>query len=722
MDYVAVPSLTGGQKTGYEDGGESGMKKLDYKARAERIARNPVFEALSAGLRHNGAAHIQTYMSGKAKGKARARTVTTDSSEDSEDDYGTIFVSRPLKRKGKDRETDEDDPSCGSPLRKKKFIHRFKAVDSASSSSPHFPLSQAPSKAKAKLTPQSKTKRSICDFLLLDVSDDPPPGLLPTTRATLSSIRHLRMAYEVDRGREKIWDARHDVGDEYPEARYAVNDVVPSPSGKKKMKAKPRVAYPAQTKSTATAQLGSIPGGVTDDSRRISLELNTIEPGQYRPGASTSASTIVKTGKARPRVQALESLGPGPHPGFIEKETADHIAGTNPPLSDVLMDNAPSETDGRSTDADGEGEVDMDYFLNDLENHFDTAGTGNIPSDIVMNDNDEEQRGELVSIPTMFSSIQADPLSSLDIYSSEGYVHADHPNQSNMNDEEAIHSGGDLFLPGPDRAENGDDALYPTSNDYTGSPWVSGAESDFQSHSPVDATTDSPLNGTWDGTIDPSLLGGGEPVSQPLTPSPSPPPFADHGTVSNAEASSSRLPVEFNASISDGLPPRRQSSQRMSRPRIRVNYIDVDDLDLSTESDSEADLLDVTRQSGYTSDSMYQSNASDSHSRSMRPAPDIRIPDGSTSASTSTSASKHALEVAPVPPPKPAVPKKRTKAQALTKNSPGVSWCHQCRHYNLVDKMKCTNLRPAGDLCKFMFCLICVEKRYVVYFSTLVSF
>jgi hypothetical protein len=74
---------------------------LDVRARAEL---NPVFKALSAGLRDNGA-DIQIYTSSKAKGKERPRTVTTYSEDGSA--CGTIFVSRPLKQKGRNREIDE---------------------------------------------------------------------------------------------------------------------------------------------------------------------------------------------------------------------------------------------------------------------------------------------------------------------------------------------------------------------------------------------------------------------------------------------------------------------------------------------------------------------------------------------------------------------------------------------------------------------------------------
>jgi hypothetical protein len=42
-----------------------------------------------------------------------------------------------------------------------------------------------------------------------------------------------------------------------------------------------------------------------------------------------------------------------------------------------------------------------------------------------------------------------------------------------------------------------------------------------------------------------------------------------------------------------------------------------------------------------------------------------------------------------------------------------VTWCHQCRRNTFHDKMKCTNLRPEGELCTQRFCIICVEKRYL---------
>lgn len=698
MDCVEVPFLSGSARAKYEDGGESGKNRLDNKARAERMPRNSVFEALSAGLRHN-AAHIQTYTSSKAKGKARAMSPTTDSGrEDFEEDYGTIFVSRPLKRKEKGRESDEDDPSYGSPPRKKKYIRRPKAIDSVSAS--HVPQSPALVKGKAKAGPQSKAKRRTCDFLLLDVSDanDPPPGLLPTTRATLSSIRHLRRVHGVDREREKLWESRYDAGEEYPEAHLVVH---PSSAEKKKKKPKSRVARPAGLKSSVTG------------SGRISSGLNGFrmnDSRQQHPDASISAFSAVTKGKGRPRIQALGSLSPSPQSGFtLERENADTMAEMNPPSSDGLMNIEPREIDATSTDADAEGDVDMDYFLNDLENHSDIAVTENVPSDVVADDKDkEEQRAGLMSIPTILSSTHADPLSSLDIYSSEGHIHADHPNPSAMNSEDTVQPQADPFLSGPDQAANGDDALYSTANDYTSSPWISGGEGDLQNHSPIDAMTESSTNGTWNGTIDPSLLGGGERVSQPLTPSPSPPPA--RSAFFNAEASSSHLPVKSHTSFDNALPPRRHSSQRIARPRHLDNYVDIDDLDLSARSDSEASFLGVSKRS--ESDSTYDSDASITVSKPTRATLAVRIPGGSTSTSASTS--RDASEVVPVsrgPAPKPVVPKKSKKP--LTKDTPGVTWCHQCRRNTFHDKMKCTNLRPEGELCTQRFCIICVEKRYL---------
>ncbi|KIM78656.1 hypothetical protein PILCRDRAFT_824286 [Piloderma croceum F 1598] len=699
LDFVEVPFMTGSVKAKYEDGGESGKNRLDHKARAEDIPRNPIFEALSAGLRHNGA-HMQTYMPNKLKGKARARFPITDSDEeDFEEDYGTIFVSRPLKRKEKGHETDEDDRSYGSPPRKKKYIRRPKAVDSASASP--VPQSSASAKGKAKAGPQTEAKRKTCDFLLLDVSDvnDPPPGLLPTTHATLSSIRHLRRVHGIDHEREKLWESRFDAGEEYSEAYHVVHL---SSAGKKKIKAKSRVARPAGVKSSATGS-GRISSGLNgfrmDDSRQHHLD------------ASISAFSPVTKGKGRPRIQALGSLSPSVPPGFtLEREHADAMAEMNPPSSDSLMNIEPREIDATSTDADAEGEVDMDYFLNDLENHSDIAVTGNVPSDVVADDKDkEEESAGLISIPTTLSSTHADPISSLDIYSSEGHIHADHPDPSAMNSEDTIQPQADPFISGQDQAVNDDDALYSTSNDYTNSPWISGGEGDFQNHSPIDAMTESSINGTWNGTIDPSLLGGGERESQPLTPSPSPPPI--RGAFFNAEASSSHLPVKSHTSFDNALPPRRHSSQRVPRPRHLDNYVDVDDLDLSADSDSEASFLGVSKRSDHVSDSTYDSDASDTVSKPTRATLAVHIPGGSTS----NTASRDTSEVAPVsrgPAPKLVAPKKGKKPQKITKHTPGVTWCHQCRRNTFHDKMKCTNLRPEGDLCTQRFCIICVEKRY----------
>ena len=737
MAYVAVPSLSKAEKALYKDDGESGKRKLDSIAQAERAPRNPIFEALSAGLQHNGS-HIQTYVSSKAKGKARAVTVDTDSDdaheESDESDYGTIFVSRPLKRKTRSRETDDDDRSYGSPPRKRKNIRPSKG-DSASGSSPHIPLSQALSKTKTKMKtvvkaktgPEAKAKRSDRDILLLEVGDlsNPPSAMLPSALATSSFLRHLRMIYTVDGAREKMWETRYNAGDAYPEPIYLVDDI-DGPSSPKEKTTKAESHMLNSALSPATAQSGPLPGGGKEDKNGPGATRSE----QCDHDASISPSTVKKRGRGRPKkIRAVESLSPKARPSYpTEGEGVNARAKVTLSLSDKLTNDPPREMDIASTSADAEGDVDMEYFLNDLGNHSAAAGTGTVlPNNVVNNKEQDEinERRSPVPMPmtTIYSPTSADPLSSLNIYSFEGHVHADHPNQSTMNDTDIIQPNADPFLSGPDGPDNGDDAFYSTPNDFTSSPWVSGAEGDYQTQSPVGAMAGSSANGAWNGTIDPSLLGGGELESQPLTPSPSPPPPTVRGGLSNAVASSSRLPVNSYSDFFNALPHRRHSSQR---PRRLQNYIDIDDLDLSarseSESESEVSSHDFTGRFDYASDSKYESDASDFDNKPSRVVPAMRIPEGSTSTSRSTS--RNIPEVAPpISAPKP-VARKKGKRKALTKDTPGVTWCHQCRRNTFHDKMKCSNTRPDGNPCDMRFCTICVEKRYVVcyYLSHFCSF
>src|SRR6202041_3632078 len=80
---------------------------------------------------------------------------------------------------------------------------------------------------------------------------------------------------------------------------------------------------------------------------------------------------------------------------------------------------------------------------------------------------------------------------------------------------------------------------------------------------------------------------------------------------------------------------------------------------------------------------------------------------------------RNTSEVAPDPrysAPKRPAPTKSIK-RTSTQKEPTLSWCHQCRRNTLHDKMKCTNIRPDGDVCPYRFCILCIKKREAVRFS-----
>lgn len=703
LAYVAVPHLPEGvRKVDYEISGERGKRKLDEKAQAERIGRNPIFEALHAGLRHNGAdhngTHIQTFVSRKAKGKARARSVTpSDEEKDWEDAYGTIFVTRPKKRKVKD----EDDRSYGSPPRKKKYIRRPNAIASAASS-PHVPLSQVVPEAKRMTKrPKPKTKQGDRDLLVLDIRDvrDLPPELLPTTRATFSSIRHLRGAYEVDGGREKMWEARCDVGDEYPTSTYAVDKISRSSSSRQqKMKGKSRVSLHAQTTPPSNAHPGSLSDDANDASRRPMLA---------RKDRSNATSPVTIKGKARLQTQAFGTLSPSPRPKSTHPPTSvgieakDTMSPLNDPTHNITLDEGVI-----STDADAEGEVDMEYFLHDMESHPAATGGGTALPDrcVEKGHENEPNSGRLVPTATMFSPAASGRLSSINMYSSEGHLHA---NQSRPHGIDNTRRDAGHFLSDSGGVGNGDDAFYSNPTDFSSSPWLSGGEGDFQHQSTLNGAAESLATDAWNGTIDPSLLGGGD-VAEPQTLSPSPSPLSS--SIRGAAETSSHQPTKLYTPFGNPSLPRR----RIPRPRLRDNFVDTEQLDLSgSESDSSSD---TTGQSDDVSDSECESDAGDTDTDTDSVSPPValttRNPGGSTSTLTSTSRDSPKS----VPDPPPAAPKriarkKPNRPPPVTKQSPALTWCHQCRRNTLHEKMKCSNKRPDGDKCQYRFCIICVEKR-----------
>jgi hypothetical protein len=173
-----------------------------------------------------------------------------------------------------------------------------------------------------------------------------------------------------------------------------------------------------------------------------------------------------------------------------------------------------------------------------------------------------------------------------------------------------------------------------------------------------------------DGTIDPSLLGGGgqtqeKSPSPSVSRSPSPPRLQRHSARNSRPA---KTTVSQRAPDSSDLPTTsRPSSQRTFRPRARPGYVPVDDLDLSSSDSDESDLF--------------------------------------------------------VPPPSPPKePKEPTKAKVQTSNTSSkavpdeslmqeeFTFCHQCRRKTYRKKMQCSSDQNPDKPCRKLYCWGCIER------------
>ena len=152
------------------------QKKLDDSARTERGAVDPMFTALNPDLQSNEA-RIQTITSRKDPWKVQAQTITTDGDDIECGGGGTIFLSRPLKRKGGNRQADGNDRSYGS----QKIQRRSKPADPVSP----LPHDVAPYHVKAKGGHKPKSKLSDYELLggehveMKDTQQEDQPDTIP---------------------------------------------------------------------------------------------------------------------------------------------------------------------------------------------------------------------------------------------------------------------------------------------------------------------------------------------------------------------------------------------------------------------------------------------------------------------------------------------------------------------------------------------------------------
>jgi hypothetical protein len=365
----------------------------------------------------------------------------------------------------------------------------------------------------------------------------------------------------------------------------------------------------------------------------------------------------------------------------------------------------PHDVDNTNTN----GQIDMEHYFEDMDGHPGTASPDVIMSGI---DEDNEIDEAPVARTVTFSPSRSASPPSPDVNLSERHNHGDHTIKLNMRGTNTPVSGPSLSS--ADSVSPGDNGLYGTSDD---SPWISIGGGDLESHSPIEGT-ESTSDSVWNGTIDPTLLGGGSLAgSHPPSPSPSPPPsplaVAVHPEVPPAETS----PPPLRASPQPPLnnEPRRNLSRRIPRRRNLDGMVPIDDLDLSAES-SQSDDSERNEDSQAKGDGHVSSRRLDNSASSRKPARSgltvhtqrELVPTSSSRDNTeSTSRRRTTVETIQT---RPERPKPQTYPQTTE-----LAFCHQCRNATLLDKMKCSTVRPDGTLCTLKFCVRCIENRYVNY-------
>ena len=305
---------------------------------------------------------------------------------------------------------------------------------------------------------------------------------------------------------------------------------------------------------------------------------------------------------------------------------------------DFLFPSSLAVRDDAETDPDAEGDIDMDYYIND----FDTASgyTSHLPAPHVTPSVPKyaprEARSDILPLPdTSTTSFPAN-----DMYMSDRQLDSSdiRPYQLNSPDTNTFP---------PDLGDTVNDP-FVLPYDYHDSPWMS-VDDDASPH------PDAPTQNTWNGTIDPALLGGGGTLEPP--PQSSPPP---------AFQSVKRVP-------------------RWRRPR---------DMDLSA---SESGYEDAGFKPGQKYGRAGPSNSSDQWEES--------------------SSSSDASLVIPQPAPAPTKKGKggpRTKRKTLPSivwETGPLSFCHQCRRNTTLAKMQCSQVRSDGVLCPLRYCMRCFVTR-----------
>lgn len=670
MAYVDVPSLPKGTtKADYYDGGDIEKRRLDALVRDARLARQPLpIHPLQ-----------QTYGT-SWKGKERAIDIVDDS------DDSDFRPSKPLKRKAQDLDRDRSFSSLQPP--KKKHGRKPRAAKSASNSVPSSSRqgTQSVSVPPAQSISASGHQQVVARSVPSSSRKVPPAqsisaGVLPPS-APAGSSRSMAISPST------------------PDIPLSLSQAIPVPKSRPKPKPLPEqrtltfenfdhVIWPSEEWSDATDSV-ILPFNEWPDTtllqtfssvRHLREKKGLPPPTTYQQAIELVARPGSPRMKSKPPTTPSIDMGPalygtpttGTHGGGMTFSGQQYDSGPGSEMKKVkgrawdagggdatndtfLHHSSLAVEDDADTDPDAEGDIDMDYYINDLDVTSGTTSHIPAPDAATLNVLKFIPRGARLDVlPPPAKSKTSFPPNGMHMPDGQVNFLDTHPNQLNETDPL------DTNTFSPDLGDTANDP-FVSPGDYDHSPWMPGDGDASSNGQHPNAHTQH----GWNGTIDPSLLGGGETL-EPATQSPTLPAF--------------------------------QSVKRIPRRRHLHDMVPIDDVSLS------ASEFDYYEGSEFNPGREF-ARAGSTHTRSSNQWEE----------STSSSSSWSSKASSPKPDPVSRTPIAKRPAEPQTKGN--IVWesgplnsCHQCRNTTTLAKMQCSQVKSNGDPCRMRFCVRCVQTR-----------
>ena len=657
MAYVQVPPFPRGtKKADYYDGGQSEKRRLDALVRDAGLARQ--LSPLHPSFKTYGTSW---------KGKERAIDILDDS------DDSDFVPSKSLKRKAKDLERDQ--PFSSLQPRKKKRGRRPKAVRTISSS---VPSSSRQGTRSASVLP-ARNNSAGKNHQVIAKSISP-------SECSISSLQSI----SADLHRSNTPADNSNTLEMSPDISLSLSQAIPlhklSPKIQREPKSEERafafenfdnVIWP--NKEGPDADNVIQPFDEWPDTtlfQILSFGRHLREKKGLPPPTTYQQALEIATGSRSPRENSKRPITPsidmgptiygtlttGTHGGGMIFSARQHGSTHGSPRRkwkrrtwNSTASNYPlfrlssAAGDDAETDRDTEGDIDMDYYINDFDaasgstSHLPVphAATLSVPKYAP-----REARSDVLPLPD--TSIM--PFPSNDMYMSDRQMDEPdiRPHQLDSTDSPDTNT-----FP-PDLGDTVNDP-FVSPYDYQDSPWMS-VDGDASPH-PSASTQNA-----WNGTIDPILLGGGE--------------------------------------VFERSPSLFRSIKRVPRQRRFDDMVAADDLSLSA---SESDYEDAEfkpsqeyRRAGPSSNQWEQSSTSSSSKESLvisQPPPTLPVP---TKKRQVEPKAKH---------------KPRPGPNGLVWETGPLSACHQCRNKNTMAKMHCSQVKSNGVLCPLRYCIRCFVTR-----------